>query len=199
MSPDRGPIRLLRAAIFAAAGSALAAAGHNLGGAPAPGPAAWGLAAIPVTLAALWLSARRRGPAALTAGLVLVQLGLHFLFHVMSAPTSMGSARPTPVPDHPSHLATLSPIPGQAHQGLLPGGSMLGWHALAVAVTAWLLARGEDTLWRAAARLLPTWRPPTVLRWTRTSAALPQTTPRRARLAAGVYRQRAPPVRTETA
>ncbi len=60
-----------------------------------------------------------------------------------------------PVPATPSTLehAGHAPATADVFAGLMPSPSMLAGHLVAVAVTAWVMAKGEQALWRVAHRL----------------------------------------------
>ncbi|MCX4693678.1 hypothetical protein [Streptomyces sp. NBC_01408] len=106
MSESSAPMRVLRAAIFAAVCVALGAAGHAaMSGADIPLPGLLGAFAVTGGLA--WLGAgRRRGPVGITAALLAVQGVLHLVFSGSQAarPAHPPVAVPAPEPAHgPGH------------------------------------------------------------------------------------------------
>ncbi|MEV0588837.1 MFS transporter [Nonomuraea sp. NPDC050310] len=124
------PLRLARAAGFAAVCVALAALAHVLAGGPAPGVGAVAGGGTAVLLTALGMAGRERSPTTIGVTLGAAQFGLHELF---------GTATDY-LPVH--HGSTL---------GMSLG--MLLAHAAATAVTGWWLARGESALWSLIRRL----------------------------------------------
>lgn len=178
MSPDRGATRLLRAALFAAVCLSLAVAAHALGGGGVPSLVTVTLCGIPVLLGSVWLSGARRGPMHIGMSLTLAQAGLHVAFHRMAASSGVilptdghGVPSPGPVATSPEHLhATTS-----AHDlaGAVPSPAMLTWHIAAVAATAWVLWRGEETLWWLARLVFPRWVVPQTPNWGLVDVALP--------------------------
>lgn len=141
------PARGLRLGCFAAVATALAALSHVLGGGDAPtvGTAA-AAASVPV-LAGLWLSHRRRSFGSILPVLAVVQVVLHHLFMAGTADLRM----PAPMP-----MAGAVPAMDPA-SAAFPPLAMLIWHAVAVALTAAVLAGGEQALWHLVhwLRLVP--------------------------------------------
>ncbi|GAB2894154.1 hypothetical protein [Streptomyces mayteni] len=168
-------LRLLRAAVFAAACATLAAAGHLSAG--GPGVPAWALAtgwfaafAIAVPLA----GRERRSTPALAAALGAGQLALHALYSLGQLGTGHGGAAGGGHPGgtiaqarrllcndqvmaltearaaHIVSAAGLDPAGGAATAAhdWLPSGPMLLGHLLAAVATGWLLRRGERALFR---------------------------------------------------
>lgn len=191
MSPDRGATRLLRAAVFAAVCLSLAVAAHALGGGGIPSLVTVALCGIPVLLGSVWLSGARRGPMQIGASLTLAQAGLHVAFHL----TAGSSGVILPTDGHglasPGHLhATTS-----AHDlaGAVPSPSMLTWHIVAVAATAWVLWRGEQTVWWLARLMFPRWTVPHTPTWGLVDVALPAPGWFRPRYWIGSINERGPP------
>src|SRR5690242_1979192 len=85
-----GPLRMLRAGTFAAVAVWLSATAHVLGGGAAPSTALIGLLVLLVAAPAALLAGRRRGPAGITAGLLLLQVGLHSLLGTVTAAPACG-------------------------------------------------------------------------------------------------------------
>ncbi len=182
MRPDRGVPRLARTLVFALVALALSAAGHAVGGGGAPQPTVFALVGPPVLLLSVWLSARERGLSELLGVLAVVQAGLHVVYHLGTpahAAPFVGPAPEGPLAPaghhgaHPGdHLGLASSAHGPAmppavpglhggasHDGagvlagLLPSPAMLLAHLVAVVLTAWVMARGEQALWRVVHRL----------------------------------------------
>ncbi|MGW7141216.1 hypothetical protein [Streptomyces xanthophaeus] len=105
-------MRVIRAAMFAAVCVTLGAVGHSsMSGADIPFPGL--LAAFGVTCALAWLGAgRRRGPAGITAAVLLVQGVLHLVFsgsgaaHAGHAPAALPASASAPDPVHGHHHMT---------------------------------------------------------------------------------------------
>ncbi|MGW7058368.1 hypothetical protein ACWGHM_07490 [Streptomyces sp. NPDC054904] len=120
MSGTPAPMRVVRAAMFAAVCVALGALGHSyMSGMNVPlGSLA---AAFVVTGALAWLSAgRRRGPVGIGAALLGVQGALHLIFSAGRAHAPAAVA-PQPVPGH--HPAHTMPVAiGEAAAGGTTGG-----------------------------------------------------------------------------
>ncbi|WP_052847443.1 hypothetical protein [Streptomyces avicenniae] len=166
-------LRLLRAAVLAAACATLAAAGHL---------SASGTSVSPWALAAGWAAAfavavplagrERRSVAAFAAFLGIGQLALHSLY-TLGAGTSattqhhgdsgpVAQARLLLCNDHALTLTDASatrivraagldpvaPASSAGAHGLLPTGGMLLAHLLAALAAGWLLRSGEAALWR---------------------------------------------------
>lgn len=126
--PSRGVIRAARAAALGGSSVLLAATAHLAGGGMLP--SAWVLiaAVVPVGLLAFALTARRCRFGLLLVVLAAEQAGLHFAFETTSAMPMTDSSQAAP--------------------------SMWVFHAMATVLTAWLLARGERTLWQLAQRII---------------------------------------------
>ncbi|MFI6922776.1 hypothetical protein ACIBIZ_22735 [Nonomuraea spiralis] len=116
-------LRLSRAVVFATVCGAVSAGGHLLaGGGAVP---LWGgaLGVLTALAAALLVSGRERGPAAVLAATTLTQLVLHQLFERLAPATGVA--------------------PGHGH----PAPAMTLVHLTVAALTAWWLHRGERALW----------------------------------------------------
>jgi hypothetical protein len=176
MTPDRGIPRLGRTLVFAVAAIGLAVGGHTAGGGGLPHPAVYPLVLAPVLLLSLWLSGRRRGMTSLLSTLSLLQVVLHVIFHVshaahtshaghtgptghtLTGPLTGTLTGPLTGTGHGPHaqlrnLAAAYPSGVDAMAGVLPSPSMLAGHLVAVLTTAWLMTRGEASLWRVVHRL----------------------------------------------
>jgi hypothetical protein len=142
--PTRGRLRLLRATVLGAASLLLAVLAHPLGGHPLPGVAA-GLLLLALTgVVALVATGRRCRLAVLFPLLGSEQV----LVHLQLIGARPGAClAPDAMPR--AHVDAIS-CHALAEDGLLSGadGAMLLAHVLATALTAWLLTRGEATLWQ---------------------------------------------------
>ena len=164
-SPAAGPLRAVRVAVVTAVVLLLGVGAHVLGGGRLPTAVVLVVLAVLLAPAVVLATRTRLGTGKGMALLGGAQLGIHLALHAM-APTA-GVA----VAHHhvhggdvavlaalhaqsgaPGAMATMSGMPAMA--GLTP--TMLLAHAVGTAVTAWLLARGEDVLWRVLSFLLPT-------------------------------------------
>ncbi|MFF7200791.1 hypothetical protein [Streptomyces sp. NPDC008141] len=162
MTDARSPMRALRAALFAAVCTALAAMGHSfMSGQDIPFAVL--LPAFAVTATVAWLAgARRRGGLAIGAGVLTVQGVLHLLFssaqphtggpahsheHSTSAGTMVADSTP------PGSLSADTMAVDTTVDGLLghSSGGMLAAHLLAAVLCALWLARGETAVFRVAA------------------------------------------------
>ncbi|WP_338676281.1 hypothetical protein V1460_27365 [Streptomyces sp. SCSIO 30461] len=156
MTDSRSLMRTLRAALFAAVCSTLAAMGHSsLSGHDLPGAVLAG--AFVVSGGAAWLAGtRRRGAFSIGAGLLTVQGTLHLLFtgsdiHTTSAHDGghthpMGSD-PMPldaVAGAVGEPAVLAPAP------FVPSIGMVAAHVIGALVCALWLARGESAFFQLA-------------------------------------------------
>ncbi len=167
-SPATGPLRAVRVAVVTAVVLLLGVGAHVLGGGRLPTAVVLVVLAVLLAPAVVLATRTRLGTGKGMALLGGAQLGIHLALHAM-APTA-GVA----VAHHhvhggdvavlaalhaqagaPGAMATMSGMSGMsAMAGLTP--TMLLAHAVGTAVTAWLLARGEDVLWRVLSFLLPT-------------------------------------------
>ena len=139
---------MARAAAFGVATLALASCAHVAGGGGLPSMAILAILAVPVSMAAMALTARRCRPVLLMASMAGTQVLLHETLKALTAQ----------VPgDMAGQMSTASAMGGHAmaHAG---GWSvaMTAAHVVATVVTALLLSRGEQALWQLVSRLLPT-------------------------------------------
>ena len=144
-APTRGATRLARAASFGAATLALAAGAHVAAGGGLPSMTILAILALPVSMAAMALTARRCRPVLLLASMAGTQVLLHETLKALTAQ----------VPgDMAGQMSTASAMGGHAmaHAG---GWSvaMTAAHVVATVVTALLLSRGEQALWQLVSRL----------------------------------------------
>lgn len=187
MRPDKGAVRLVRAAALLSVVLGLATAAHAIGGAGLP---PWQdvlvLGAVLAPFALIGTSVRlNRGwlVAALAAGQAVGHVGFAALAGRASCAAPIAPAGPTGhlVPaGHAGHLqsagrassvtecanavvafgtAGSSPAGHADHLVASPSLLMLVTHAVATLLTAWLLARGEDVLWRTVRWLVPSLPP----------------------------------------
>lgn len=142
-------VRVLRAAVFAALCVLLAAGGHAL--ATGTAPPVWVQASgfVPVFGAGCLLGARERSLAAIGAGTLTAQGGLHLAFDAVRPHPMMFMRGMYGMHDmtamHMGHSHALTPHATAAHVG-------------AAVVLTWWLRRGEAALWsllRRAATLVP--------------------------------------------
>jgi hypothetical protein len=175
-APTRGVTRIARAAAFGVATLTLATVAHVSAGGGTPSVLVLTGLSLPVIVVALILTSRRCGPLALLGVLAAGQVILHEALMTLSShgsgqiPMSVAGAQ------HAAHTLMTGPMHTAATTGFAAGGTMAGapmasvpmagagdWslsmmavHAVATILTALLLARGEQALWRLVARLLPT-------------------------------------------
>ena len=148
-SADDGVARVLRAGVFGTASVLLAGLAHVLGGGRLP-DLGLGLLLVAATgTVAVVLTARRCRLGLLLTALGAEQLTLHALL------ASSGSASCAAMPAVHAGAMTCAPVDAAApHGSTTLALLMLGGHALATVVTAWLLARGEAAVWGLADRLV---------------------------------------------
>jgi hypothetical protein len=147
-APTRGAARLARATAFGVATLALAAGAHVAGGGGLPSMTMLALLAIPVTVAAMALTARRCGPVLLLSSMAGAQFLLHETLTTLTAQ----------VPgDLSGQMSAASAAMGGHAMAHAEGWSvsMTAAHVVASVVTALLLSRGEQALWQLVSRLLP--------------------------------------------
>ena len=169
-SPASGSLRGLRVAVVAVAGTLLGVGAHAAagGGLPTPGDAA--LASVIPALAGLWLTGKRRGWLSIAVVLGLVQFVLHTWLMstglVESCLRGGGGGHLAHGAAAVGGCAAGSPMAGVssagAHAGMHAGGhpagdsaAMVLAHAVAVVVTALVLAAGERALWQLLQWLRP--------------------------------------------
>ncbi|MCC9175749.1 hypothetical protein [Arthrobacter sp. zg-Y179] len=163
------PFRLLRAGIATAVIFALATGAHLAGGGILPEPVLL-IALAAFTLAGVSITAGRRfRPGSLFLVLGAAQLGLHEAFDLLTSGVQC-------LPGASTHHGVAVVCPEAAP---LPGAALSGFHALqhdagpalflahlaAVALSALVLARGEDALHATAAWLRPLFTPPAPTRF----------------------------------
>ncbi|MEU9983179.1 hypothetical protein [Streptomyces sp. NPDC050856] len=157
MTDARSPIRALRAALFAAVCVSLAAVGHSSMSAHDLPPGSL-LTAFAGTAGLAWLAGgRRRGTPAIGAGLLAVQAALHLTFqgagpaHRHGHGGAYGMAPGMPPGTPPDTVAGTLPVPAASVSVSVSASvGMLAVHALAAAVCALWLARGEAAFFRLA-------------------------------------------------
>ncbi|WKX73796.1 hypothetical protein [Streptomyces sp. XD-27] len=156
MVEARSPVRLVRAALFAAVCVLLAAVGHAATSGHHIPPSAL-LAAFGVTGATAWLAGgRRRGVLAIGGGLLAVQGGVHLIFAGGQGAVTQGAhathgAHARHAAEHAARHATHPPDPAiladraESAMGATGYGStaMLTVHLLAALLCALWLWRGE--------------------------------------------------------
>lgn len=158
---QHGFLRLARSVTVTTTVFSLAAGGHILADGTLPaGPillALFALVLLPVT----WLAGRQLSFTSLLAVLGVGQFILHHAFTALSRTAACTSAAAGGVRAHHAgmpgmHCASVEPAPVAMH--VLNGNAspaMLAAHMGAVAVTAWLLWKGEVALWQLLAWLRP--------------------------------------------
>jgi len=147
MTLTGGWARLARAGVLGGASLFLATAGHVVGGGMLPGAGLLALTAIGLALVSVSLTARRVRFGVLLAILGVEQLLLHLLFHASTTAVTCAAVV------MPGHAMSAASVCGGASASAV-GWPMLLGHALAVLATAWLLAHGEQWLWRVTDRIL---------------------------------------------
>lgn len=131
-SPTRGALRVLRGVTLALTSAALAVAAHVLAGGMAPDTGLTALLTAGVAAVGVAMADRRRGTGALLLALGAAQVGMHLILSI------------------PEHGA----------MGTGNGWLMTGAHAVAVLVSAAVLARADAAVFVLAgvfAMLLPRW------------------------------------------
>jgi hypothetical protein len=165
-SPTSGALRSLRAALLGAVCVGLALAGHVLGGGRAPSVWALVILAIPMGVASLALTSRRRGLPVIGLTVAGSQLLLHQALMwsatgcaVTGNPQAhLGHAAAAPVLDCAA-MPGMATTAAAAHFSTL---AMLLGHSVAGAVTAMVLAYGESLVWGVWRRIVG--RPPVAAR-----------------------------------
>lgn len=149
-APLRGGVRVLRAGVLGGASLGLALAGHLAGGGHRPPLALLAVCAALLGLTAVTATARRVRLVVLLPVLGVQQVLLHLAFGAGAGTAGCGAVDP-----HAGHVAgaVLSCAPGGTAMAM-PGWPMTAAHVLATAATAWLLLRGERTLWALADRVV---------------------------------------------
>jgi len=146
-------VRASRAALATLLVLGLAASAHTLGGGAPPGTLAGVVLALLVGPIAWWCTRRELGVLGLTGLLAGAQVLVHAGLSAMAPAAGTASAAHV----HAALPAGLAGGPGTAaaQPSHGPGTTMLLWHVVATVVTALLLARAEDVLWRVVRLLLP--------------------------------------------
>lgn len=158
--PTSGRVRLLRAGLLGGLSLLLATGAHVAGGGTLPGAGVLTVAAVLLGLGAALVTARRCRFAVLAPLLSAQQVLLHILLGLAGGAAHVQMA---PTVEHLGHLpaqgATATALDpgslyasttGSAMDMASPGFAMVLAHLAATLATAWLLARGEAWLWRAA-------------------------------------------------
>jgi hypothetical protein len=163
VAPERGALRLTRAALFALSAVGLACAAHLFGGGDGVSPTAALLACPAVMIVVNLLAARQRGPGVLLVVMGLTQLVLHLAFMAASsAQTCTIAGDGHPMAAMPASSAGPARFavqcgPPMTHHGangqLWPSGPMLLAHLLATVMLVLVLARGEQAVWALASCL----------------------------------------------
>jgi len=128
--------RLIRGTAFAVLAGQLAALGHHLGGGALPDPAVLMTVTLFLGGAVCSLARRRRTGPQILGMLLLSQVVFHAAFLLTA--------------DHSGHAG--QPVT-MGTPGAAATAQMLAFHLIAALATAWLLTRGEDTLFRLFAAL----------------------------------------------
>ncbi|MEU9606812.1 hypothetical protein [Streptomyces sp. NPDC048057] len=152
MTSARPPLRALRAALFAAVCTALSAAGHAYTSGHDLPPTALAPALAGTAVFGWLAAARRRGPYAIGAGLLVGQGALHLLFARTQAhhPPAPAPA-PAPAAGTGPHGGAPDAVPALIDPAVLTGGyGMLVAHLVAAVFCALWLARGEAAFFQLA-------------------------------------------------
>ncbi|MEO8557264.1 MAG: hypothetical protein ABI474_11400 [Actinomycetota bacterium] len=165
MSPTRGWLRSLRAALLGGVGFALALVAHLTAGGAAPGPVALFYLAGLVGLAAVLLTRTRLGPVRIGVSLAATQVVLHEVFMWLGTPAACAMTEMSPSPGGAMGRSGGPVALVECATGMAPlemGASsafsataMVGAHVAATAVMAILLAYGEKVLWFLAGFMRP--------------------------------------------
>ncbi|WP_372697555.1 hypothetical protein [Arthrobacter sp. JSM 101049] len=161
MRTAAAPLRLWRSAAVTTTVLCLAAASHLLGGGRLPTLPVLVLLGALVNVPVMLLAGRRLGMRSLLALLGTGQWGLHhaFAWFATSPTCTGGSGHQGAGHLHHGPTVVASCLPGDATLAHVHSGGwelpMLAAHALAIALTAFALSRGEDALWLLVAWLRP--------------------------------------------
>ena len=139
---------MARAAAFGVVTVALTTGAHVSAGGAMPSMMVLTLLTVPLMMASLVLAGRRCGPVLLLCSLATAQVALHETLMALTAHVPVGML---PGSEHSSSAMGGGAAPSPLGRSV----TMQVAHLLATLVTALLLARGEQALWRLAARLLP--------------------------------------------
>ena len=156
-APVAGWSRLVRSVVLGGSSMLLAGLAHLLGGGQLPTPAVLTGTAGFLGLVATTVTARRCRFPLLVALLGFQQILLHLWLTAASqahaicvtGPTGLGGGHDRHVVVGDGCLLTPSAAAGLGH-----GYGMWAAHAVAVVLTAWLLARGETWWWRTVERVV---------------------------------------------
>lgn len=151
MSPARGALRLVRAAVLGSCCLLLALTGHVLGGGAAPSPFALLVLAVPVSCLAVLMTGDRAGLYRIGLTLALTQVGLHQAFMVLAQPHCPMGAPAMAAHVHSAPPSPVSCSPAMPMAGATP--AMITAHAAAAVATGLLLWHGERLLWSLVAWL----------------------------------------------
>jgi hypothetical protein len=148
----RGLPRMFRVGVLGAVSLGLATAAHLAGGGRLPSPGVLILAGLLLGLSAVTVTAKRCRFRSLLPLLAIQQVLLHLLFDASASASAcgisdgVGMAHPTGTLGCGS-AAAMAPMTA-------PSWPMWVGHLTATLLTAWLLARGEAWLWRAARQIV---------------------------------------------
>ncbi len=151
LDTGRGALRAARAAFTTLLVLGLATSAHTLGGGHAPGFMATAVLTLVVGPLAWWCARRHLGALRLVVLLGGAQALVHAGLTAMAPSAGTGSALHV----HGGLPAGLGGVASTGAGHHAPGTSMLLAHAVATVVTALVLARAEDVLWRVVLLLLP--------------------------------------------
>ena len=151
LDTGRGVLRATRAALVTLLVVGLAASAHALGGGAAPGLITSGVLALLVGPVAWWCTRRRMT----SLRLVVLLGGAQAAVHVALATMAPAAGTATAAHVHGSLPAGLAAGGGAVAHASHADPSMLLAHLAGTVLTALLLARGEDVLWRVVVLLLP--------------------------------------------
>jgi hypothetical protein len=164
-TPDRGATRLARAAAFGVSTLVLTIGAHVAAGGGLPSAGVLVALALPLTVAAMFLTGRRCGPAVLLGSLATAQVLLHETFMTLTAHVPVDLSAAGLGAQHDAHALLHGQVSAHAASAMGDaavtgaGGrsvTMQVAHVVATVITALVLARGEQALWQMVSRLLPT-------------------------------------------
>ncbi|MBO0839479.1 MAG: hypothetical protein J2O49_01475, partial [Sciscionella sp.] len=165
--------RVLRGTLLAGCSSALAIAAHAIGGGGLPDAGVTALLTVLIAAGGIALADRQRGTVAILTALGVSQLGMHEMLGVLADPGMANAGM--------AHMSTM-PAPSASYASMIHPSTihptvMLAGHALAVLITAWLLAGAESAIFGLAGALcglLPRRLPPLAI--TESHSVLPPPT-----------------------
>ena len=160
-TPTRGATRLARAAAFGVSTLVLTIGAHVAAGGRLPSAGVLVALALPLTVAAMFLTGRRCGPAVLLGSLATAQVLLHGSFMALTAHAPVDLSSAGLGAQHGAHALLQMPAHAASAMGDAAGAggrsvTMQVAHVVATVITALVLARGEQALWQMVSRLLPT-------------------------------------------